>query len=72
MRTAEDYADAPSGLISMVVAVHRGGVELVDRWADEWRALCNRAVDDQPFYRPEWIGAHIRAFTPNAKVVRCV
>ena len=69
MRTAEDHADAPSGLISMVVAAHRGGVELVDRWADEWRALCNRAVDDQPFYRPEWIGAHIRAFTPNVKVV---
>ena len=53
----------------MVAAAHRGGVEVVERWADEWRNLCNEAVDDQPFYRPEWIAAHIRAFSPQAKVV---
>ena len=53
----------------MVVAAHRGGVEVVECWADEWRALCRESADDQPFFRPEWIAAHIRAFTPQAKVV---
>lgn len=53
----------------MVAAVHRGGVEVVEGWADDWRALCDESVDDQPFYRPEWISAHIRAFSPRAKVV---
>jgi CelD/BcsL family acetyltransferase involved in cellulose biosynthesis len=52
-----------------VVSAHRGGVEIVDQFADEWRGLCSESVDDQPFYRPEWIAAHIRAFTPKARVV---
>jgi CelD/BcsL family acetyltransferase involved in cellulose biosynthesis len=69
MTTAESRADAPSGSIAMVVSAHRGGVEVVERWADEWRNLCDEAVDDQPFYRPEWIAAHIRAFNPQAKIV---
>ncbi len=62
-------ADATTESTVMVAAAHRGGVEVVERWADEWRSLCGEAVDDQPFYRPEWIAAHIRAFTPQAKVV---
>lgn len=53
----------------MLVEVHRGGVEVVERLADAWRTLCDEAVDDQPFYRPEWIAAHIRAFTPQARVL---
>jgi hypothetical protein len=53
----------------MVVAAHRGGIEVIERWADEWRNLCNEAADDQPFYRPEWIAAHVRAFSPRAKIV---
>jgi CelD/BcsL family acetyltransferase involved in cellulose biosynthesis len=54
---------------SMVAAAHRGGVEVVEHWAEEWRDLCNESADDQPFYRPEWIAAHIRAFAPRAEVV---
>jgi len=53
----------------MLASVHRGGVEIIDQWAEEWRELCDDSADDQPFYRPEWVGAHIRAFTPNAKVL---
>jgi CelD/BcsL family acetyltransferase involved in cellulose biosynthesis len=53
----------------MVVATHRGGVEVVENWADAWRVLCDEAVDDQPFYRPEWIAAQIRAFNPDAEIV---
>jgi CelD/BcsL family acetyltransferase involved in cellulose biosynthesis len=54
---------------SFAVSAHRGGVEIVDRLADEWRDLCAEAVNDQPFFRPEFIRAHIRAFSPGAKVV---
>jgi CelD/BcsL family acetyltransferase involved in cellulose biosynthesis len=63
---AAEPQQAPS---SVTTAVHRGGVEVIERLADQWRDLCNDSVDDQPFYRPEWIAAHIRAFTPQAKVV---
>jgi CelD/BcsL family acetyltransferase involved in cellulose biosynthesis len=51
---------------SMVVSAYRGGVEVIERWADDWRDLCVDSVDEQPFYHPEWIAAHIRAFTPKA------
>jgi CelD/BcsL family acetyltransferase involved in cellulose biosynthesis len=54
---------------SMVVSAYRGGVEVIERWADDWRELCVESVDDQPFYHPEWIAAHIRAFTPKANVL---
>jgi CelD/BcsL family acetyltransferase involved in cellulose biosynthesis len=53
----------------MLASVHRGGVEIIDQWAEKWHDLCNNAADDQPFYRPEWIAAHIRAYTPDAKVL---
>jgi CelD/BcsL family acetyltransferase involved in cellulose biosynthesis len=62
-------ADARASSSAMEVAAHRGGVEVIERWADDWRKLCLESADDQPFYRPEWIAAHIRAFTPQAKVV---
>jgi CelD/BcsL family acetyltransferase involved in cellulose biosynthesis len=64
--TVEEHV-ADSATLS--APVHRGGVELIERWAEPWRELCDDAVDDQPFYRPEWIAAHIRAFTPHAKVL---
>jgi len=53
----------------VVVRAHRGGAEVIDNLADEWRRLCAKAADDQPFYRPEWIRAHIRAFSPDATIV---
>jgi len=54
---------------TLSVYAQRGGVEIVDRLADEWRDLCDQSADDQPFYRPEFIRAHIRAKIPGAKVV---
>ena len=45
-----------------------GGLEIIDQMADEWRELCSGIDDGQPFYRPEWIRAYIRAFLPRAKV----
>jgi len=54
------------------VSALRGSGEIVDQLADEWRELCAEAADDQPFYRPEWIRAFFRFFTPHARVVLIV
>lgn len=54
---------------SMTVGAHHGGLEVIDRFADAWRELCEVSTDHQIFYRPEWIAAHIRAFSPEAEVV---
>jgi CelD/BcsL family acetyltransferase involved in cellulose biosynthesis len=63
----ECRSEAPSA--TFVVSAHRGGVAILDQFADEWRELCEEAVDDQPFYRPEWIRAYFRFFSPRARVV---
>jgi len=52
-----------------LVSAEQGAADLVDRFADEWRELCAEASENQPFYRPEWIRAYLRAFEPRAKVV---
>jgi CelD/BcsL family acetyltransferase involved in cellulose biosynthesis len=54
---------------AVVVSAHRGGLEIVDQFEDEWRELCKESVDDQPFYRPEWIRAYLRFFAPRKKVL---
>ena len=46
-----------------------GGVELIDRLASEWRALCDEGPYDAPFFRPEWIRAYVNAFAPGKRVV---
>jgi CelD/BcsL family acetyltransferase involved in cellulose biosynthesis len=51
------------------VTSRRGTLDIIDLVSDEWRALAEDAVDDQPFYRPEWIQAHLRAFAPTSRVV---
>src|SRR5215813_9534149 len=52
-----------------VVDLLQGSIVIIDQIAEEWRELCARSVDDQPFYRPEWIRAHLRAFKPDASVL---
>jgi len=54
---------------SFSVCAYEGGLDVVDGLAEEWRDLCEQAVDDQPFYRPEWIRAHIRAFIRSPRVL---
>ncbi|HYC48838.1 MAG TPA: GNAT family N-acetyltransferase [Burkholderiales bacterium] len=49
--------------------LERGGAELIDRYCEEWLALCGRSACDEPFYRPEWIRAYLRAFAANAVLV---
>lgn len=59
---------SPVGTAPVVTAT-RGGGELVEGLGDEWRALCAESSDDQPFYRPEWVGAYVRAYVPPGKLL---
>ncbi|HEX6824587.1 MAG TPA: GNAT family N-acetyltransferase [Candidatus Sulfotelmatobacter sp.] len=68
MSIAERTMNASTRSAPLVVMADCGGLEVIDRWADQWRKLCHDAVNEQPFYRPEWIRAHIRAFTPQARI----
>ena len=49
----------------LTVEGHRGGVEVVESIAGEWRQLCAEAHNDQPFFRPEWVSTYLRAFAPR-------
>jgi CelD/BcsL family acetyltransferase involved in cellulose biosynthesis len=49
--------------------VFEGGAEVIERLADEWRALCAEGPCDQPFYWPEWVATYLRAFAPERKVL---
>lgn len=49
--------------------VQRGGAELVEQIAGEWRRLCDESGDEEVFYRPEWAQAYLQAFEPRAEVV---
>src|ERR1700761_6426836 len=69
MNVLASRADASAASSAMLVADHCGGVEVIEQWGDAWRGLCDQAADDQPFYRPEWIAAHIRAFSPQARIL---
>lgn len=46
-----------------------GGVPLLDAVAADWLRLCDEASNDEPFYRPEWIRANLRAFAPDARLL---
>ena len=51
------------------VRVQRGGQELVEQIADQWRRLCDESGDEEVFYRPEWAQAYLHAFDPKAHVI---
>jgi CelD/BcsL family acetyltransferase involved in cellulose biosynthesis len=72
MTTAVVNAPLPLSLSSLEVRSFRGGVKVIDQIAEEWRQLCEEAVDHQPFYRPEWFRAHVGAFLPRAKLLLIV
>jgi CelD/BcsL family acetyltransferase involved in cellulose biosynthesis len=58
-----------------VAKVQRGGAEIIDSLAVEWRELCRELPDDQPFYHPEWASAYVRHQLRKKKItlitVRC-
>ncbi|HYX54075.1 MAG TPA: GNAT family N-acetyltransferase [Candidatus Limnocylindrales bacterium] len=51
------------------VEVVRGGMEQLDALAPEWRALCDINAKSEPFVRPEFIRAYLKAFEPEASLV---
>lgn len=56
------YATTSAALHAALVAEI---VSAIDPLTDEWRALCAEGACDQPFFRPEWIAAYLRAFAGN-------
>ena len=64
--TAERGQQIPGQQFS--VRVQRGGAELVEQIAGEWRRLCDESGDEEVFYRPEWAQAYLQAFEPKADV----
>jgi CelD/BcsL family acetyltransferase involved in cellulose biosynthesis len=51
----------------VIVKAEPGGIEAIERLAPQWRSLCKEGPNDEPFYRPEWIAAWLRAFHPQGK-----
>src|SRR3954453_19758917 len=64
--TAERGQQIPGQEFS--VRVQRGGPELVEQIAHDWRILCDESGDEEVFYRPEWAQAYLQAFEPKADV----
>ncbi len=64
--TAERGQQIPGQQFS--VRVQRGGQELVEQIAHDWRLLCDEFGDEEVFYRPEWAQAYLQAFEPKADV----
>lgn len=64
--TAAHGQEIPGTQLS--VRVQRGGPELVEQIAGEWRFLCDESGDEEVFYRPEWAQAYLQAFEPKADV----
>lgn len=48
--------------------VLHGDADLIDNLAAEWSTLCKGRYDE-PFYRPEWIGAYTRAFLRGKRLI---
>lgn len=65
--TAAHGQEIPGTQLS--VRVQRGGPELVEQIAQDWRILCDESGDEEVFYRPEWAQAYLQAFDPKAEVV---
>jgi CelD/BcsL family acetyltransferase involved in cellulose biosynthesis len=61
--------DGARGANDVTSAVLEGGVELIDRLGREWLELCSEGPCNEPFYRPEWVAAYLRAFEPKSRLV---
>lgn len=51
------------------VSLHEGGREVIQRHADEWRGLCDRADPAMAFLRPEVVSHYFSAFAPKDHVI---
>jgi CelD/BcsL family acetyltransferase involved in cellulose biosynthesis len=48
---------------------YQGDIRLFEQHAGPWLDLCRQAENDEPFFRPEWIAAYVRAFEPRSSVL---
>jgi CelD/BcsL family acetyltransferase involved in cellulose biosynthesis len=69
MPAAQDSTVSRISAADVCVSAQTGGVELIAPLAEDWRQLCIEGSEGQPFYRPEWIEAYLRAFAPGATLV---
>jgi len=53
----------------LVAEAVRGGLEVFDQLGAEWREFLDRVENDSPYWRPEWILAALRAYSPEARVL---
>lgn len=51
------------------VSVYRGSQDVIELYADAWRALCDRAGSESTLHRPEVVAAYLDAFAPGSAVV---
>jgi CelD/BcsL family acetyltransferase involved in cellulose biosynthesis len=49
---------------ALAIEVRRGGAEVIDRLAGEWRELAAK-----PFHGPDWCAAYLHAFAPQAQLL---
>jgi CelD/BcsL family acetyltransferase involved in cellulose biosynthesis len=54
--------------VPLAVETLSGGVEVIERLTAEWQVLCAEGRSAQPFFQPEWIAAHVRAFVPDKQL----
>jgi CelD/BcsL family acetyltransferase involved in cellulose biosynthesis len=54
---------------TLIAETLTGGLEVLERLGDEWREFLDRVENDSPYWRPEWILAAVRAYSPLVKVV---
>ena len=57
-------AASKQGQPRLLACVLRGNADIISAIADDWRSLCSGGPCDQPFFRPEWVNAYLRAFAP--------
>jgi len=58
-----------TGEDSIDIALESGGRDLIDRHAQAWRTLCDRAQPEMAFLRPEMVSAYFQVFGGGDRVV---
>ena len=54
---------------NIVVRSEDGDYRLIEKISAQWQALNNEGPCCQPFFRPEWISAYLRAFAPASRLI---
>jgi CelD/BcsL family acetyltransferase involved in cellulose biosynthesis len=68
-RAPLSWSGACTSLPDLRVQSEWGSAELVDGIAAEWRQLCQDGPCNEPFFRPEWIAAAVRAFASKQRLL---